>query len=215
REQPDPTAALEMKAALADAAEKTAAENESNITTPAIDDNELPVQINPEIINAGFEIAAQIPMLNKRQEQEVKEAIAASKKVLEDVQWKMVEKNIAEVFSRREKESLKYTYEKALNNVDWKNWENKLRQAYDKVDWERVNEQLSNAVSMVRIDSLQRVYADAICKLDQAKTEMAENNLSGIPDSDVTLQQIEQKRKDLIKLNNFLKAVRSKKIVHL
>ncbi len=171
--------------------------------------------IDPEIINASLEMVEQMPFLNKYEEQQVKEAITASKKVLEEVEWKKVERDIAAVFSQQEKEKLKSTYEKELNKVDWKQWENKLRQAYDKVDWEKVNDQLSNAVSMVRIDSLQRVYSDAINKLDIAKKEMAENNLSGIPDTDVTLKEVEQKRKDLLRLNNYLKAVKNKKIVRL
>jgi bla regulator protein blaR1 len=173
--------------------------------------------VNPEIISASLELAEQIPQpqLSKYQEQQVKEAIAASRKIIEDVQWKKVEKDIADVFSRREKDNLKATYEKELNKLDWQQWENKLRQAYAKVDWEKVNEQLSNAVSMVRIDSLQRVYTDAIGRLDMARQEMRENNISGIPDTDVTLSDIEKKRQDLLKLNNYLKSVRSKKIVRL
>jgi hypothetical protein len=120
-----------------------------------------------------------------------------------------------DVFSRKEKEQLKNTYEKELNKLDWKQWETKLRQAYEKVDWEKVNEQLSNAVSMVRIDSLQNVYSEAISKLDMARSEMLQNNISGIPDTDVTLKEVEKKRKELLQLNNYLKGVRSKKIIRL
>lgn len=186
------------------------------IADPAeIEINSLPAIINPEIINASLDMAAQTPMLNKYQEQQVREAIAASRKVLEEVQWKSVEKDIAEVFSRQEKERLRSTYEKELNKVDWKLWETKLRQAYDKVDWEKVNAQLSNAVTMVRMDSLQRVYADAISKIDMAKAEMAEYNQSAIPDTDITLKDLEQKREDLLKRNRYLKGVRTKKIVRL
>jgi beta-lactamase regulating signal transducer with metallopeptidase domain len=172
--------------------------------------------INPEIIQASLDLAAQqVQLLSKEKEVQIKEAIAASKRVLEEAEWKNVEKEIADVFSRKEKESLKSTYESALNKMDWKGWENKLRLAFDKVDWDKVNDQLSNAISMVRIDSLQRVYADALEKIDMARTEMAENKLSGIPDTDITLNELEQKRKDLQKLNGYLKGLRTKKIVRL
>lgn len=171
--------------------------------------------INPDIVNASLAMAAQQPLLNKEQEQQIKEAIESSRKVIENVQWKKVEKEIADVFSRKEKEQLKNTYEKELNKLDWKQWETKLRQAYEKVDWEKVNEQLSNAVSMVRIDSLQNVYSEAISKLDMARSEMLQNNISGIPDTDVTLKEVEKKRKELLQLNNYLKGVRSKKIIRL
>jgi bla regulator protein blaR1 len=189
--------------------------------TKEIQDNseiEIPADdrmINPDIINASLAMAAQQPLLNKEQEQQIKEAIESSRKVIENVQWKKVEKEIADVFSRKEKEQLKNTYEKELNKLDWKQWETKLRQAYEKVDWEKVNEQLSNAVSMVRIDSLQNVYSEAISKLDMARSEMLQNNISGIPDTDVTLKEVEKKRKELLQLNNYLKGVRSKKIVRL
>ena len=173
--------------------------------------------INPAIINASLMLAEQniSVQLNKQEREQVREAIEASKKVLEDVQWKAVEKNIADVFSRVEKETLKKTYEKELNKLDWKSWENKLTLAYNKIDWPRINEQLSNAVQMVRIDSLHRVYTDAISKIDQAQKEMKENNVSGIPDTDVTLNELEHKKADLLRMSSFLKGVRTKKIVRL
>lgn len=174
-----------------------------------------PIVINPGIINASLDMAMQTPLLNKEQERQVMEAIAASKKVLEEVQWKTVEKEIADVFSRQEKERLKSTYEKELNKMDWKLWETKLRQAYDKVNWEKVNEQLTNAVAMVRMDSLHRVYSDAISKIDMATSEMALYNQSGIPDSDITLKELEQKRQELLNRNQYLKGVKTRKIVRL
>lgn len=172
--------------------------------------------INPEFIQASLDLAKQqVKLLGKKEELQIQHAIESSKKVLEEAQWKNVEKEIADVFSRNEKEKLKISYEKALNNLDWKSWENKLRNAFDKVDWEKVNEQLNNAVSMVRIDSLQRVYADALNRIDVARAEMQENNISGIPDSDITLKELEKKRADLQKLNSYLKGIRTKKIVRL
>lgn len=172
--------------------------------------------VNPEFIQASLDLAAQnVQLLNKEQEQVIRNAIASSKRIMEEAEWKHVEKEIADVFSNREKENLKATYENALNRLDWKSWENKLRLAFDKVDWERVNEQLSNAMNMVRIDSLQRVYSDALSKIDKARAEMAEQQLSGIPDSDITLAELEQKRRELIRLNNYLKGIRTKKIVRL
>jgi septation ring formation regulator EzrA len=99
--------------------------------------------------------------------------------------------------------------------MDWNKWENKLRLAYDKVDWNRVNEQLAKAVNNIRIDSLQKVYNDVICKLDMTKKELSLNNLPGIPDTDITLQTIDETKQQVQKTLNRLKAVRTKKIVHL
>jgi hypothetical protein len=99
--------------------------------------------------------------------------------------------------------------------MDWNKWENKLRLAYDNVDWNKVNDQLMKAVNNIRIDSLQKVYSDAICKLDVAQKELFNNKLPGIPDTDITLKNIEERKQLVQKTLNRLKAVRSKKIVHL
>lgn len=181
----------------------------------AMEINSSPILINPNIINVSFDPATAVPQLSEQEEQQVQEALAASKKVLEEAQWKNVEKEVADVFSRKEKEKLKAAYEKELARLDWKSWENKLRQAYDKVNWDQVNTQLHNAVTMVRLDSLQQVYTDAINRIDLARTEMAESNQSGIPDSDITLKDLEQKRKELLNMTRYLKGIRTKKIVRL
>lgn len=194
--------------------EAAAMKEENN--DPELENDYPSTIINPEFIQASLDLAKQqVKLLGKKEEEQIKCAIDASKKVMEEAQWKNVEKEIADVFSRKEKEKLKVTYEKALNNLDWKSWENRLRLAFDKVDWERVNEQLNNAISMVRIDSLQRVYSDALSRIDEARAEMIENNMSGIPDTDITLKELEKKKADLQKLNSYLKGVRTKKIVRL
>ena len=164
---------------------------------------------------ANFEMPAETPELKKYQEQQVKEALEASKKVLTSQQWKEVEKNIAEVFTQKEKEDLKATYQKEINKFDWKQWENKLRVAYDKVDWEKVNYQLSNAVNQVRMDSLQMVYNQVLSKLDFVQQELNCNNINSIPDTDITLKEVEQKRKEAQRALNSIRAIRSKKVVHL
>lgn len=164
---------------------------------------------------ANFELPAASPVLKKYQEQQVKEALEASKKVLTSQQWKEVEMNIAEVFTQKEKAELKSTYQKEINKFDWKQWEDKLRVAYDKIDWDNVNYQLSNAVNQVRMDSLQMVYNQAISKLDKVKMELAFNDMNGIPDTDVTIKEINLKRKEAQKAINNIKAIRNKKVVHL
>lgn len=164
---------------------------------------------------ANFELPAAPPALKKYQEQQVKEALEASKKVLTSQQWKEVEKNIAEVFTQKEKAELKSTYQKEINKFDWKQWEDKLRVAYDKIDWDNVNYQLSNAVNQVRMDSLQMVYNQAISKLDKVKMELIFNDIKGIPDTDVTIKEINQKRKEAQKAINNIKSIRNKKVVHL
>jgi bla regulator protein blaR1 len=172
---------------------------------------------DPDYINVslGPEMAKEVPELKKYQEEEVERALAASKKVLESVQWKAVEKNIADAFDQQEKEALKKTYQKEIAKVDWNKLENKLKMAYDKIDWETINSQLATAVTQVRLDSIQRVYNQAISKLDVITKELTRNELKGIPDTDISLHDLEARRADMQKALNDLRKLRSKKIVHL
>ena len=156
-----------------------------------------------------------VPELKKYEEQQVKQALEASKKVLEETQWKAAEKNMADVFTDKEKEQLKSEYLKEVGKFDWNQWENKLKLAYDNIDWDKINEQLGKAVTMIRIDSLQKVYSIAVNKLDKVQKELSVNNLTGIPDSDITLKEVECKKEQLQKLSDNLKAIKAKKIIHL
>lgn len=168
-----------------------------------------------DIMQANYEVPAEVPELEQYQEEQVRAAMDASKKVLENAEWKALEKNIADVFTQREKEKLRKSYQKELDKFDWNKWENKLRLAYDNVDWNRVNEQLNKAVSNIRIDSLQKVYNEAICKIDDVSKELTLHQLKGIPDSDVSLKMLEEKKREMQQALNKLKATRTKKIVHL
>src|SRR5687767_8834551 len=169
----------------------------------------------PGFVYVNYAEPEEIPLLDKYQEAQVKAAMDASKKVLENAEWKSLEKNIADVLTQKEKEALKKIYRKELNKVDWDKWENKLRSAYDNVDWNRVNEQLSKAVNNIRLDSLQKVYNHAICKLEETSTQLLRCDLKGIPDTDITIKAIEEKKLEMQRALNKLKSTRTKKIVHL
>jgi bla regulator protein blaR1 len=170
--------------------------------------------INPALIQASLELE-NLPELKKYQEEQVEKTMNASKKILESVQWKDVEKSIADVFNQYEKEQLKVRFEKEMKKIDWNNWENKLKQAYNKINWEKINDQFSVAVNQIRLDSIQLVYNKAINKLDVASKELSFNNLKGIPDTDISLQEIERKKLEVKRALNELRTVRKKKIVHL
>jgi beta-lactamase regulating signal transducer with metallopeptidase domain len=163
---------------------------------------------------AGFE-EAQIPELKRYQEAQVKEALVASRRVLEEIQWKEVEKSIADALSETEKLQVKTAYEQEINKVNWPQLENKLKLAYAQIDWDQVNNQLNSALNQIRMDSLQRVYNDVAIRLNEVKKEMVENNVKNIPDSDISLRTIEERRLNLQESLKRLKAIRAKKIVSL
>jgi hypothetical protein len=137
--------------------------------------------------------------------------------VLENVQWKALERNLGEVFTTTEKAVLKAKVEKQVQktiNFD-KQLEKKITMAYDHLDWDKIKTQLSSAVTQARIDSMRYVYNAAIAKMDYVGKELCENDLKGIPDTDITLKEIDQKRTEVKKALNTLNAVKTKKIVHL
>lgn len=173
-----------------------------------------PAPPTSDYINVAFEKIA-IPELKKYQEDQVKKALEASKKILEKAEWEKVESNIAEALSMKEKEELKASYFKELEKFDWKQWENKLKIAYNNIDWDRVNNELNTAINQIRADSLQRVYNEAAVKLDNVQRQLLENQLKGIPDSDISLETIEEKKQVIRKTLDELKGIRKKKIVRL
>lgn len=167
-----------------------------------------------DYINVAFEEMA-IPELKKYQEDQVRKALEASKKILEKAEWEKVESNIAEALSMKEKEELKASYFKELEKFDWKQWENKLKIAYNNIDWDRVNSELSMAINQIRADSLHRVYNEAAVKLDNVQRQLLENQLKGIPDSDISLEAIEEKKQIIRQAVDELKGIRKKKTVRL
>ena len=167
-----------------------------------------------EYVNVAFEEIA-IPELKKYQEVQVKKALEASKRILEKAEWEKVESNIAEALSLKEKEELKASYFKELEKFDWKQWENKLKIAYNNINWDKVNNELNMAINQIRTDSLHRVYNEAAVKLDKVQRELLENQLNGIPDSDISIETIEEKKQIIRQTIDELKGVRKKKIVRL
>ena len=155
------------------------------------------------------------PRLKDYQEVQVKEAVEASRKVLEEKQWKAVENKIADVMTSYEKSIVKSEYDKEMSKVDWKKMEDKLRLAYDRIEWSKVNEELNKAVAEIKIDSLQQAYSQAMVELSSIQRQLCDNNLTGIPDTDVSLKAVEQGKKDIQKAINSLIKAKVKKIVHL
>jgi hypothetical protein len=93
--------------------------------------------------------------------------------------------------------------------------EDRLRIAYDKIEWSKVNEQLNKALAEIKIDSLHHAYSQALIELNSLQKELCENNLKGIPDSDVSLDAIEKGKKEIQTAIECIKKVKTKKIAHL
>lgn len=156
-----------------------------------------------------------IPELDVEEEENLQEAVAATKKVLLEKEWKEVEKSYAEVLNSTQKAKLRNEYKKELNNVDWHRLENQLRLSYNSLDWEKINVQLNTSLAQITIDSIKVAVTLALKDLTKLEAWMKENNTSCIPDSDITLQSVkETQRKAQVQLNK-VKAIKHKKIVRI
>ena len=187
---------------------------------PPVPSNALPVPqsapVAPGIIAAKYDLdLARQVALTQAQEQQVKEALEASRKLAENAQWQQVEKNLADVFSEEEKAELKKEWRNQVNKFDWKQWEGKLRNAYDQVDWNKVNMQLNYAVNQIHVDSLIKVYTNTMVDLNNVKKELCLDSIKGIPDTDITLKSIADKQKQVEKAMRQLRALRNRKVIHL
>lgn len=169
---------------------------------------------NSPFINVNF-LENIVPQLDQEQEEQVKEALIASKKVMTEDQWKVVENSIADAMTLEEKEQLKTEYKKAMSELDWEKMEERLKVAYDKIDWNQINIQLNKALVEIKMDSLQHVYTSAIAALSSLEKELKQTKQCGVPDSDITLKSVAEHRKEMQKAINTLKSVRNRKIVHL
>ncbi len=176
--------------------------------TPLLPNNSLP------FVNVNYTENI-IPVLGDEQEEQVKEALAASKKVMAEDRWKIVEQNIADAMTSQQKEKVKAAYQKSLNKLDWERMQDQLRLSYDNINWNQINTQLNNALVEIKLDSLQQVYTTVMSDLSTIEKELEKANQPGIPDSDISLKSIEQQKKQVLKVITTIKSARTRKIVHL
>lgn len=167
----------------------------------------------PQFINYTTPV---MPELAPDEEVKVKEAVDATKKILQESEWKAVEKKYADAFSAAEKNKLKSEYDfEVADKVNWSKLEEQLRLSYAQINWEAVGQKINTSLVQIKLDSIQQQLNFNLKTLINVEKALKENNVTSIPDSDVTLQLVQenqQKTKDqLLKL----KAVRTKKIVRL
>ena len=167
----------------------------------------------PQFINYTTQI---IPELAPEEEVKVKEAVDATKKILQESEWKAVEKAYADAFSAAEKTQLKSEYNFELaDKVNWDKLEDQLRLSYSQINWEDVNQKINTSLVQIKLDSIQHQLNFNLKTLINVEKAMKENNVCAIPDTDITLrlvQENQQKTKDQLAI---IKAAKIKKIVRL
>jgi len=155
------------------------------------------------------------PKLKKYQEEQVKGTVEATKKILQEGQWKEVEKKVADALTENEKACLKQKYYVDLAKVNWQKLEDKLRFSYNTINWEKVNTQLNTAITTIKLDSLTEVYNVALEDLNKAEDWMTQNKAVSIPDTDLQLDEIKVHKKQVQKQIETIKAIKERKIIHL
>ncbi|HEV8506261.1 MAG TPA: M56 family metallopeptidase [Chitinophagaceae bacterium] len=155
------------------------------------------------------------PKLKKYQEEQVKGTVEATKKILEEGQWKQVEKNVADALTQNEKECLKQKYYVDLAKVNWQKLEDKLRLSYNNINWDKVNAQLNTAITTIKLDSLTEVYNIALDDLNKAEDWMTQNKAVSIPDTDLQLNEIKVQKEQVQQQLQTIKAIKERKIIHL
>ncbi len=171
--------------------------------------------ISPSLYSYVSMAKEYLPQLSSEQELQVKEALDASKKVLEETQWKAVEQNIADALTQAEKSEVKDAYQKAAEKADWDKMERNLRLAYDEINWKQVNTTLTSALAQIQLDSLRQAYTLALVNLNDLQQELKAADQKGVPDSDITLQDVEIKKNELRKAVSRIKSAQTRKIIRL
>ena len=188
----------------------------ANTIEEIFNENDFPAnsEIAPGFMNVNY-ATPEVPQLAPEEETRVKEAVDATKKILQENQWKALEKTYAEVFNSAEKTKLKSEYIDELSKANWNKLEDQLRLTYEQINWDKVNEKINLSLEQIKLDSIQQQLSFNLKTLINLEKALKENNVTAIPDTDICLGTVKEnqlKTKDQL---DKLKAVRSKKIVRL
>jgi beta-lactamase regulating signal transducer with metallopeptidase domain len=211
-----------MRANINPVAKNSAAKKLTRITAemPASDDEPVfqrtteDAIVPPAFMHVNFTNPV-IPELAPEEEEKVKETVDATKKILQESEWKAIEKKYAEVLSTAEKSRLKSEYKFEADNVNWNKLENQLRLAYTQINWDNVDDKINTSLAQIKLDSFQTQLSLNLKTLIDLEKIMKENNVKAIPDTEICLQTVKENQQKTREQLNILKAARTKKIVRL
>ena len=156
--------------------------------------------------------------LTSQQKEEIKSTVAATKKIFTDLQWKEIDKTIADVMTENEKLKAKEVYLKSIEKtVNFKNIEQQLKANYENIDWNKINFNIEQGLSNIQLDSLKKLYTQILVQLEKAKNASDKNEevvIAPIPDQSVNY--IRRSTEVMRMKVDSIKAIQSpKKIVRL
>jgi bla regulator protein blaR1 len=154
--------------------------------------------------------------LTKEQKQQVVSTVNATKKVMNTLQWKEIETQIADAMTRQEKARAQQEYRQEVEKINWENVEQNLKSQYQKVDWDKINTNLNNAMTVITLDSIQTNYNLILTQLEKTEKDIEKAKVSCTPLPDVSVTKIRKAKEDMKVRVETLKALRSnKKVVRL
>jgi beta-lactamase regulating signal transducer with metallopeptidase domain len=170
-----------------------------------------PMVNNTDIINvAQDDVEASV---TEEQKEHINSTLSATKKVLSTLQWKEVEKSIADGMTAEEKAVAKDEYMQELEGLNWKNLESNLKASYNEINWEKVNTNLASALINIKLDSIQQSYSVLLNEMAKAENASTCNVQQPLPDASVN--EVHKKKTEIQLRLDSLKTIRNKKVVRL
>ncbi|HVG40546.1 MAG TPA: M56 family metallopeptidase [Chitinophagaceae bacterium] len=184
----------------------TIPDNEAQLLIPTLTEYD-----NKDLVNVALDdVEASV---TDEQKEHIKSTLSATKKVLTTLQWKEVEKSIADGMTTEEKVIAKEEYLQELEKVNWNNLESNLKASYNDIDWEKVNSNLGNALITIKLDSVQQAYSTLMAQIDKAQKVSTCNVEQPMPDATVS-EVVKAKAKLQVRIDS-LKTIRTKKVISL
>lgn len=166
-----------------------------------------PMAISPEYIN---NFATIIPSLPAEKEQNIEQALVASKTIIAEQNWKAINQSLAETVTDETKDALKEAYKQKIQAIDLSRLANQLRLQYNDINWENANENISIALGTIKLDSIYNNYTQAVTELTIFKKQMETLSPDFIDRS--AINNLLRKYKTALRK---IDTLRSKKIVEL
>jgi hypothetical protein len=147
------------------------------------------------------------------QKEQITSTVSAAKEVLKSTEWKEIEKNIGDGLTEREKIEAKRQYIKEVERIDWTSLEKSLRLNYNQINWNRINCELNQALTHIKLDSLQGSYEKVLDQIISIESSIkCTENLENIPFPDESLNEIEVRKHQLRQNLKEIKQLRLKKV---
>jgi beta-lactamase regulating signal transducer with metallopeptidase domain len=109
------------------------------------------------------------PTLTNEQEQNVQQAVAATKEIFAATNWQQVENSLAESVTTDQKNYLKEAYKTKVNTADWSRQENLLRSQYQFINWDSVHKNFDGIIAYIKLDSIRNYYNTILLKYTELK----------------------------------------------